>query len=90
MTAAEFLEQHEWCQFTKAKNTHGCAVRVGDSAATQFCLAGAMLRAYPGLELCEAWAKVRAHLNGVFPTTWNDAPGRTKAEVVALLRKAGV
>jgi hypothetical protein len=75
--AADYLEQHGWIQ-------GGLGTPDGPR-----CVAGAI----GGLErgrFCEAWLAFTRYLKPEHPATWNDAPGRTKGEVVAALRAAAL
>ena len=88
MKAWELLERG-WTQGSLARDAAGKSVYVDDPSACQFCPAGAVARAYGE---CDAATPAviriisRKIKNGVTP--WNDAPGRTQAEVVAVVRQA--
>ena len=87
-----------WCQGDIAQNASGEPCLPGDPDACRWCLMGAIDRAgltienppinlvltFLGLE----WLPRHNHHNhGVIG--WNDAPGRTHAEVLALINRAG-
>lgn len=77
-----------WCQGTSARNIRGFSVSEQASTAVAWCVAGACYR------ICDNWmanwivpaigAVVRERGFGSF-SAWNDAEGRTQAEVLALL-----
>jgi len=74
--AADVLERDGWTQeqFTDALGCH--------------CAEGAFMYATPSVERwTAASAALRSYLGAVV-ITWNDAPGRTAAEVIAALRAA--
>jgi hypothetical protein len=78
--AADYIEKYGWCQHSHSK-------------AGTVCLWGAICEANGGDgRLCDdAYDKVETFLqNPIGAINWNDAPGRTKDEVIALLRKAAV
>lgn len=90
MTAAEFLDRHGWCQGAYARDKDGEIVRANDPAARSFCAEAALSMSYPNTyQFVCAFNAVQQACNDIL-SNWNDAPGRTKAEVVDLLRKAGV
>ena len=71
--AAQLLERDGWCQGTK-KDAQG-----------RRCLSGALEAVAEWEEAGDVWYALRMELNAV-PSAWNDAPGRTLAEVLAALR----
>lgn len=86
MKAAEFLDQHEWCQGTYARDAEGNPRVAHSREAVRFCLIGALLRVYVG----DSFFQVRAQITEALqqhPPNWNDAPERTKADVVNLLKE---
>lgn len=83
LAAAELLERDGWCQ-GHFKNKVG-----------QRCLRGALIAATANdgyintKRLVEATEAIEAAHDGRFyGATWNDRPGRTADEVIALLREA--
>lgn len=75
--AAKLIEKHGWVQ--------GC---FGDKRLG-YCAAGAINHVAPsGAAAGLAKDKLRQLAPDGLITLWNDAPGRTKDEVVAALRKA--
>lgn len=80
--AAQLLEQHGWCQ--RQSRTGGGALDVAGAIAA--AAGGAWRterRAHHALEVWLIW-----HTNAASVAQWNDAPERTKAEVLAALRAA--
>jgi hypothetical protein len=83
--AADLLEKG-WAQGHDAETSDGESVELRSVRATCFCAAAAIERKcgdsyYAGLKLLE-------QVVGGGVVTWNDAPERTQAEVVAAVRKA--
>lgn len=92
--AADFVERG-WCQRAYALNAAGERIFERSLTATCWCVYGALHAAMPdtgpeSLHLCAlAVGEMRSELR-LMPSesldTWNDAQGRTQAEVVAALR----
>lgn len=91
-TIADILEraaarvERGWTQDAFARDTNGLECSVFSEHAIAWCLAGAVdaetsMRAAVFLEAIGAAI-------GMDAVTWNDAPGRTQAEVVTALREA--
>lgn len=92
--AADLLEKPgAWTTGVFARDAAGHQVGLRDDRATCFCLAGAIEKAAQNgtfafreaFDIMDAMAR-RAGFRHV--AAWNDAPGRTQAEVVATLRQA--
>jgi hypothetical protein len=94
------LVESGWCQNQSALDSAGEPVRWESDVACSFCAGGAIARALKVLtdywtpfahSQSITWAQDALKAAGV--TTglpkWNDAPGRTKDEVAAMLRRAG-
>lgn len=77
-----------WTQraYARTKNGNGCS---SDSAlAVKWCASAAISQSYPS-----NWYKAYKKLQAVVGPNiigWNDAPGRTKREVLVAFRKAGI
>lgn len=88
--AADLLEKPgAWTRGTYARDSAGQLVASSDHTATCWCAMGATIRAAFSLgtrsgDAIEQIAKFAGDNIGA----WNDAPGRTQAEVVAALRQA--
>lgn len=99
--AADLLEEFGWCQFHPAKDDDGWGCLPYDKEARSFCLSGSIERAIfdltghklrydgpcPGINITSARPggyKGKPKFN----PKWNNASGRTRAEVVAVLREA--
>jgi len=84
LNAADYIDKNGWCQEV---------TRLGKSV----CLWGSILAVTDGLgKLYDSapranalYSKVSLHL-GIMPAPWNDARGRTKDEVTALLREVAL
>lgn len=88
-TPVEALEAG-WCRGAYARNEQGEAVSAKDPAAVEWCLFGAGHKAY-GEDTWghEIWLDALEELLGVdVADGWNDAPERTKDEVIALAHEA--
>ena len=89
LKAAEYIEEHGWCQYDLFDEVN------------RACLDGAIIRSSNNFSLIreiEAQERVAKFLGANlskrsalgFIHVWNDAPGRTKEEVVAALRGAAM
>src|SRR4051812_24445814 len=98
MTLLELYENHpsRWIQKSFAKTASGRECSATDIKAQSWCLLGAVNYCflYDTTKHREAFDKLRNLIGTEDKTfgisTWNDTPGRTHAEVVELVRKAGV
>lgn len=98
--AADLLEEFGHCKGLYAKDNLGHSVDPCDSDATAFCIAGALGRALVDLgharrDVGKAGTRLlydipwgRDSSSDVARMDWNDAPERTRAEVVTRLREA--
>ena len=93
LAAADLIEpEGAWCRIHAARDARGKAVKAVSPDACSWCLLGAITRARVqagfGFSVwTEALAAISATANNN-ASKWNDAPGRTQAEVVAALRSA--
>lgn len=80
LEAADRIEQHGWCQDT-AMDYRG-----------RMCVLGALSFAvdFSQAEYAAAVGKILRQTDAFEIAGWNDAPGRTKDEVVAMLREAAI
>jgi hypothetical protein len=88
--AADLIEpEGAWCQRDYARNADGLVTGLSEfrGPATCWCIAGATAKVDPQARGASADGFLQEFL-GVHPSVWNDAPGRTQAEVVAKLREA--
>lgn len=92
--AATLIERPgAWTQDWFAKDADGEYVEETSCRAVCWCMRGAVfaLAGYPDAE--DVFAPIIAVIGGETTAdieTWNDAPGRTQAEAVAILREAAV
>ena len=83
-----------WCQDAAARSLQGMAVEVGASDAAAWSLVGALQAvtfsdASTSVDdLRHALAAIADLIEDPSLIDWNDAPGRTQAEVQALLERA--
>lgn len=80
-----------WTQGFSARNREGCGVDPKSSCAVKWCALGAISAAYQSRH---KWADALTKLEVAVGTkgigAWNDDPKRTKSEVLAAFRKAGI
>lgn len=89
MKAYELLEQKGWCQRVLAKDVSGFNVRPEDKRACTFCAVGALYHCYDSDDAFNITVDLNSiHRKGL--VSWNDTTGRTKQEVIDLLKKADV
>ena len=79
-----------WTQGTNARDADGFPVDpIDDSAATAWCLQGAMYRGSGGADTLSVRAALADQLSAFYClTNWNDTATRTHAEVLALIDRA--
>ena len=84
-----------WTRGCDARDRSGRAVSVNSPRAVRFCIGGARFHAAPGMMTIATRREVTSFLldaggitGGPMISTFNDAPGRTKAEVIHVVRTA--
>ena len=89
LAAADLIEpEGRWVQVSFASDRHGLEVGVKSPYAVCFCALGAIQRvAQDTVDEGPAYAALKRVVRGPI-SNWNDADGRTQAEVVAALRAA--
>lgn len=96
MTTVELLKaarakiEQGWCQGTMAKEQRGRMRGPKESYSCSWCVLGA-LAAASTLEELNPYRTARTLMEAVVApslSAWNDAPGRTQAEVLAAFDKA--
>ncbi len=85
MKAYQLLETKGWTKGASARNKKGLVTPPFSKSATCFCTFGALQVVY-GPEYLKALTKIEDYLNVPAIATWNDAPERTKEEVIAVLK----
>ena len=92
---ARSLIEHGWCQDNAATTRSGVGVHYNDATATHFCAYGAVLRTAPHPHVVTQAARLLGHALGGHGgsvidrvQTWNDAPERTRGEVLAVFDQA--
>lgn len=91
LAADEFEEEGNWCQKAHARRADGSACPVFDPAAASYCVLGLVDRITGDRDIhtyVRAIDLIHDVLQDVTVVGWNDTPGRTVGEVVALLRQA--
>ena len=92
-TVAELLaDPARWTQGHAARKEDGHPVGARDARACRWCLLGAIEFVYiwPDTDDAMSRAAREAHAAGGLLSNWNDAPGRTHAEVVDICRRASI
>lgn len=100
MKAYELLLKKGWCQGDYARNENGADVSHTNPKASEYCALGAICCCYEGEERVQAIRRAvmliprefhRFRIKpGAIIVGWNDAIGRTRPQVVALLKEANV
>ena len=83
-----------WCKGYSAKDRHSHNVDVDSPRAARYCALGAICKAYGGLNAKDTTKSIDFFYNNIvlpsnYMTTfyWNDAPKRTKKEVIEAFKK---
>lgn len=87
LTEARALVEQGWTQRAWARDRFGNAGMWDEPTACEWCLVGALASAGFGSGYNSAW-KILRELTGDPLSAFNDAPGRTQAEVLDLLDRA--
>lgn len=91
MKPSEILEQYGWTQGYFARDKSGMTMPSMSPYATCFCAVGAIKRSdFPTGSSLDV---LREHIGAASVEDvyrWNDAPGRTKDEVIAVLKACGL
>jgi len=96
MKAYELLApEGAWTQRAQARDERGCEVPFSSPFAVSYCLLGALYKCYPSTRQVRDSLYDRLKNTPGFDWTkgfpgWNDAPDRTQAEVVALLKELDI
>lgn len=95
MKVWELLQSFGWTQGYYARDAEGRKTTIRDPATACVCLLGAVQKCYrPNpYRTDEYWAvldRIADELGGLRAARWNDAPGRTKEEVIALCKKLDI
>lgn len=86
LTEARKLLEKGWTKNAYARNANGVSVEEDNPNACSFCVRGALNRAYASLETHLLVGRVvKARTGGLWLHLWNDAPGRTQGEVLAMI-----
>lgn len=95
MKAWELLsDPAKWCKNNSAQDADGNYCYSDEDSACQWCMLGAINRCYPELEqniICYQKVVNRLGLTHWLSIgDWNDAPERTHAEVLAVLKELDI
>ncbi len=80
-----------WCQGSLARDQDGNSLGSGDPDACQWCMIGAIEKSL--FITSKAFSRLERVVKSKgfeIIADWNDAPGRTHAEVIAALKEAGL
>lgn len=90
--AKQLIIKKGWTQLYYARNAEGYPVEAMDESAASFCIVGALERAslyaYRGSDLRGARKAIHLVVSRGAIADYNDEPGRTKDEIVALFDAA--
>lgn len=89
MKAWELIEQTGWCQNVYARAANGQGASVEDPNAVSYCARGAIEVTHKN-DLTDAIDRLYQGIHDKYRLTvieWNDAPERTKEEVIAVLKE---
>lgn len=93
MKPSELLKTTGWTQGAYARDFSGYSTNKCGEFAASFCVRGAILRCYPGLDSVDITDKLERHVQLISGMDnlirWNDDPRRTKEEVIAALEAVG-
>lgn len=94
MKAYELLDKPEkWTQNAFGKLPNGIATGSKDPEACSWCLSGALIKCYDIYEDSSLYQRQRDKVIsklGIHILRWNDTPGRTYEEVIALLKELDI
>lgn len=89
LTTARALIERGWTQATCARNSHGSTVPPGSADASCWCVYGALYAcAAPPNALSDVCTAFRLAIDMQEIPEWNDAPGRTKEDVLRAFDQA--
>jgi hypothetical protein len=89
MRALDYIKKG-WTQHYLARDLNGNSIDPSDPLACKWCAVGAIYAAYPERkETLMAIDKLVTVLCGSI-SPWNDAMGRTRAEVIDAFERAGI
>jgi hypothetical protein len=87
--ALQVLEQKGWCQGALARDRYGVSVDCFDVNAESVCMIGALHLAIPSKQIgITDAANALGDIIRDSIALWNDRPGRTKDEVIAMFKAA--
>ena len=86
MKVSELLAKG-WCQRAWALEKSGGVVSVNSQYAVSFCFVGAAARVFVRYADYDRFLQVASQIAGKSVVAWQDAQGRTQAEVVALAQR---
>ena len=87
MKAIDYVRKG-WCKFRLSKDKFGRTVEPDSERASSWCSMGAIEAAY--VSTYDAMTKLLAVIKSDSIADWNDDPKRTKRQVLAAFRKAGI
>ena len=88
----EFLNEHSWCQGSVARDSEGEPTPLYSRSVDSFCIAGVMALTIPLLKQKAMMSQLNQYLAEDLQdprtvTIYNDAEGRTKAEMLHLVNQ---
>jgi hypothetical protein len=92
--AWKLIEQTSWTQGCNARDEQGYGVEFEDPKACAYCTVGAIFKTYfyyPQADVLELLNRVQYRIGSGQPVVkWNDTIGRTKPEVVSILKELDI
>ena len=85
----------QWTKSAQARDSDGAACDPKSSKAVQWCLLGAVIKAYGIMELLSdspesVYNVIKAHMGVLSLTEWNDSEERTFKEVRKLIKTLNI
>jgi hypothetical protein len=77
-----------WCQGTACRDSTGRPCE--DKKAVSWCIIGALIHCFPKWKDRAKRHEDLTRVGVIHKSDWNDARGRTQAEVVAMLKECGL
>lgn len=92
MKAWELLSSPErWTQHVTARDSNDVICLEDDGKACSWCIIGALRKCYQSLDReLSVWRDITVAIGNQDVADWNDAPERTHAEVLEILKRLDV
>lgn len=84
-----YRNESRWCQGASARDARGFVSDIHGTNSVCWCFGGAIQRCYPTSSV-EVRQRIKDHLGIENLVHWNDAPGRTFEDVLAVVKELGL